>query len=72
MSPLGRLLSLGDYLSKAHILVDNDRLTEGDAQAITPCVCTEGNADLFTPFGLSPSTPLRTGLSKLPLTLSLD
>ena len=32
MSPLGQLLSLSDYLSKVRILVDNDRLAEGDTR----------------------------------------
>jgi HD-like signal output (HDOD) protein len=30
MSIIGKILSLGDYLSKVKILVENDRLTEGD------------------------------------------
>jgi HD-like signal output (HDOD) protein len=30
MSTIGKVLSLGDYLSKVKILVDHDRLTEGD------------------------------------------
>ncbi len=34
MSPLGKVLSLGDYLSKVGILVDNDRLTEGDPRVL--------------------------------------
>ncbi len=32
ISPLGRLLSLSDYLSKVRALVEADRLTEGDAR----------------------------------------
>ncbi len=34
MSPIGRILSLGDYLSKVKILVANDRLTEGDPRLL--------------------------------------
>jgi len=34
MSPIGRILSLGDYLSKVKMLVDNDRLTEGDPRVL--------------------------------------
>lgn len=34
MSPMGRLLSLGDYVSKVRILVDSDRLTEGDPRLL--------------------------------------
>lgn len=34
MSPLGKILSLSDYLSKVRILVDNDRLTEGDPRIL--------------------------------------
>jgi HD-like signal output (HDOD) protein len=34
MSPIGRILSLGDYLSKVKILVENDRLTEGDPRLL--------------------------------------
>jgi HD-like signal output (HDOD) protein len=34
MSPVGRILSLGDYLSKVKILVENDRLTEGDPRVL--------------------------------------
>jgi HD-like signal output (HDOD) protein len=30
MSSIGRILSLGDYLSKVKVLVEHDRLTEGD------------------------------------------
>jgi HD-like signal output (HDOD) protein len=32
MSPLGQLLAASDYLSKVRILVENDRLAEGDAR----------------------------------------
>ncbi|MGZ5780059.1 MAG: HDOD domain-containing protein, partial [Burkholderiaceae bacterium] len=34
MSPIGRILSLGDYLSKVKILVENNRLTEGDPRLL--------------------------------------
>jgi HD-like signal output (HDOD) protein len=34
MSPLGQVLSLGDYLSKVRMLVDNNRLTEGDPRVL--------------------------------------
>ncbi|HEY8099377.1 MAG TPA: HDOD domain-containing protein [Burkholderiaceae bacterium] len=34
MSPIGRILSLGDYLSKVKVLVENDRLTEGDPRLL--------------------------------------
>ncbi len=32
MSPLGQLLAMSDYLSKVRILVEHDRLAEGDAR----------------------------------------
>jgi HD-like signal output (HDOD) protein len=34
MSPIGRILSLGDYLSKVKVLVENDRVTEGDPRVL--------------------------------------
>ncbi len=34
MSPLGKILSLGDYLAKVRILVDHNRLTEGDPRVL--------------------------------------
>lgn len=34
MSPMGKVLSLGDYLSKIRILVDNNCLTEGDPRVL--------------------------------------
>ncbi len=34
MSPMGRILSLGDYVSKVRMLVDSNRLTEGDPRLL--------------------------------------
>lgn len=34
MTPLGKILALGDYLAKVRILVDNDRLTQGDPRVL--------------------------------------
>jgi HD-like signal output (HDOD) protein len=34
MTPLGKILSLGDYLAKVRMLVDNNRLTEGDPRVL--------------------------------------
>lgn len=34
MSPLGKVLALGDYLAKVRILVDHNRLTEGDPRVL--------------------------------------
>ena len=34
MTPLGKVLSLADYLSKVRLLVDNNRLTEGDPRVL--------------------------------------
>jgi HD-like signal output (HDOD) protein len=34
MTPLGKVLALGDYLAKVRMLVDNDRLTQGDPRVM--------------------------------------
>lgn len=34
MTPLGKILALGDYLAKVRMLVDNDRLTQGDPRVM--------------------------------------
>lgn len=34
MSPLGKVLALSDYLAKVRMLVDHDRLTEGDPRVL--------------------------------------
>ncbi len=34
MTPLGKILSLGDYLAKVRLLVDHNRLTEGDPRVL--------------------------------------